>query len=223
MRGLLCHRAQYVTERVEDKKKKNRIAPIIGGEDEAGWLVGLLGWGGRWLVPRACVAVGVISLDHPAPARRAGAMTVTSGGPGCSVRSSSAARPSCGFAGSPGACGGPLPAGDCIPARGCGCCGSGLMASVVPGAGEQVPGAGEQLAGDRGSGDLLPGWRRSRRRWARIPVSAWRSCAASHRGPPQPGRALLGDVAVADGAVRAADGGGEPGPGGELGGPSRTG
>ena len=34
--------------------------------------------------------------------------------------------------------------------------------------------------------------------------------------PSQPRRALLGDVAVPDGAVRAADGRGEPGPGGQL-------
>ena len=89
-----------------------------------------------------------------------------------------------------------------------------LMASVVLGVGEQGQGPGEQLAGDRGGGDLLAvaageclvaGGELRR---------ASAACAAA-QDPTQPGRAP--DVAVADGAVRAADGGGEPGPGGELG------
>src|SRR6266700_3988789 len=72
--------------------------------------------------------------------------------------------------------------------------------------GEQVPGAGEQLAGDRGGGDLLPpplgdgleGGGELRRALGGL------RRLAHH--PPQPPRALLGNVPVVGDAVAATDG-----------------
>jgi hypothetical protein len=67
--------------------------PMIGSEESACWLRGLLGWC-RWLVPPVRVAGGVVS--H-APIRRlplcGGRHDRAIRGPGCSVRSSSAAWP----------------------------------------------------------------------------------------------------------------------------------
>ena len=60
----------------------------------------------------------------------------------------------------------------------------------------------------------------SRRR--RSPGTAWRSARLVH-DPPQPRRALLGDVPVPDFEVRAAHRRGQPGPGGQLAGAAEPG
>src|SRR5215470_18182939 len=82
------------------------------------------------------------------PPAWAGAMTMPSGGPGCSVSSSSAARPAQDvLRARPGGPSGLSPRRRLGRGR--------LRGLSVFGVGEQVPGAGEQLAGDRGGGDLL--------------------------------------------------------------------
>ena len=89
--------------------------------------------------------------------------------------------------------------------------------------GQQVPGAGQQLAGDRDGGDLLPaafGDGRVGGGELRGPLGGLRRLV---QDPPQPGRALLGDVPVPDGQVRAADGRGQPGPAGQLAGAAEPG
>src|SRR5205809_2570277 len=95
--------------------------------------------------------------------------------------------------------------------------------TVAAGVGEQVAGAGKQLAGDRRGGDLLAaaagdgliaggelGW-------------AFGGLRGLAQDPPDPDRALLGDVPVPDGAVRAAHRRGEPGPGRQLAGRAEPG
>jgi hypothetical protein len=75
-------------------------------------------------------------------------------GPGCSVRSSSAAGPAHAvLRAHPGAWR-PLPLATRIPCLGCGCRGGVLVCGAL-GVREQVPGAGQELAGDGGGGDLL--------------------------------------------------------------------
>src|SRR5947207_8331826 len=125
---------------------------MIGGEEEpAGcglpWqgCVGLAGW-----VRRSAKWVSQPPIRPPA---WAGAMTLASGGPGCSVSSSSAGRgPAQGDLRARPGPGDPLRAlSPCRYLRR-----GGLRAGDGFGVGEQVPGAGEQLAGYRGGGDLLP-------------------------------------------------------------------
>src|SRR5215470_14483202 len=95
--------------------------------------------------------------------------------------------------GEAGSCGNASSPGAWRPSR--------LAGRTGAGVGEQVVGACEQLAGDRGGGDLVAApagdvlvaggevW---------MPFGGLRGLA---QDPPQPGRALLGDVPVADGAV----------------------
>src|SRR5215510_5917658 len=81
---------------------------------------------------------------------------------------------------------------------------------------KQMVGAGEQLAGDRRGGDLLAAAAGDRLvAGGEVGVALGGLCCLA-QDPPQPGGALLGDVPVADRAVAAADGRGEPGPGGQL-------
>ena len=84
------------------------------------------------------------------------------------------------------------------------------------GVGEQVAGAGEQLAGDRGGGDLgaaAAGDRLVAGGEVGMPPGLLRGLA---QDPADPDRPLPGDVPVPDGAVAAAHGRGEPGPGRQL-------
>jgi len=106
-----------------------------------------------------------------------------------------------------------------------------LVCGCVPGGaggagclrGEQVVGAGQEFAGYRDGGDLLA-----------APLGDGGVGGGELRGalgglrclvhdPPQPGRALLGDVPVPDGQVRAADGGGQPGLAGQFAGAGEPG
>jgi hypothetical protein len=70
---------------------------------------------------------------------------------------------------------------------------------------EQVPGAGDQLAGDGGGGDLLAAAAGD----GGIAGGELRVSLGGLRGlaqyPPDPGRALLGNVAIVGDAVAAAD------------------
>src|SRR5258708_10470773 len=90
------------------------------------------------------------------------------------------------------------------------------------GVGEQVAGTGEQLAGDRDGGDLLPAALGD----GGVGGGELRGAPGGLRGlvedPAQPRRALLGDVPVPHGQVRAADRGGEPSPAGQLAGASEA-
>ena len=83
--------------------------------------------------------------------------------------------------------------------------------TVAGGVGEQVIGAGYELAGDRRGGDLAAaaaGDGLVAGGEVRVPLGRLRRLA---QHPPGPGRALLGDVPVADGAVAAADSRGKAG------------
>jgi hypothetical protein len=128
--------------------------------------------------------------------RRAGAMTVNPGTGLLSQVIEHGGAVSCGNASSPGACDPPPLAGR----------------TGAGGVGEQVAGAGEELAADRGGGDLLAAAAgQDLVAWSevRVPLGGLRGLA---QHPPRPGRALLGDVPVVDGAVAAADGGGKARP-----------
>ena len=91
------------------------------------------------------------------------------------------------------------------------------------GAGEQVVGAGEELAGDRGGGDLVPAAFSDGAVGGRELRGALGGLGRLVQNPPQPRRALLGDVPVPDSTVRAAHGRGQPSPGWPACGRFRTG
>jgi hypothetical protein len=82
--------------------------------------------------------------------------------------------------------------------------------------GEQVVGAGEELAGDRSGGDLLPAPAGDRGAGGAEFRGAFGGLSCLVEDPAQPGRALFGDVPVADGQIRSADCWGQPGPAGQL-------
>src|ERR1700730_11942588 len=63
----------------------------------------------------------------------------------------------------------------------------------------------------------------ARRGWAASSGERFAPLGGLAQGPPQPLRALFGDVAVPDGEVAAADGGGQARPGGELAGGGEAG
>ena len=91
------------------------------------------------------------------------------------------------------------------------------------GGGEQVVGAGQQLAGDRDGGDLLPAPFGDRGVGGGELRGALGGLCRLVEDPPQPRRALLGDVTVPDSQVRAADCRCQPGPAGQLAGAGEAG
>jgi hypothetical protein len=141
-------RARARTNELDAGKRR----PMIGGEERPASAVMVAGAGGcRGGSPELCGLAEWVSQPPIRPPAGAGVMTMSSGGPGCSVSSSSAAGPTQDdLRARPGWATPPGRSRRCRRGRGrwrgCG----------VFGVGEQVPGAGEQLAGDRGGGDLLP-------------------------------------------------------------------
>jgi hypothetical protein len=91
------------------------------------------------------------------------------------------------------------------------------------GGGEQVVGAGEQLAGDRDGGDLLTAALSDGGVSAGELRGALGGLRCLVQDPAQSRRALLGNVPVPDGQVRAADRRGQPGPAGQLAGTGEPG